>query len=106
MAKWFFEIQPEPPGPPLGNVGLTLQTSPYSLSIFGYVTEQCCRVGRTISGANGSDAATAQGASVPSSGPNGTPRATYPRKRCGTPFTRRVTGPGPLLAVMPHACSP
>ena len=32
-------------------------------------------VGNTISGANGSEATTAHGASVPSSGPSGTPRA-------------------------------
>ena len=30
----------------------------------------------TVSGANGSEATTAQGATVPSSGPSGTPRAT------------------------------
>src|SRR5687767_8020804 len=105
-AKWSFDIQPERPEPRRGNVGLKLQTRPYSFSIFGYVLEQCSSVGSTISGANGSDAATAQGASVPSSGPYGTPRATYPRKRRVTPLTRRVVGPGPLLAVMPHACWP
>src|SRR5918994_4955558 len=101
-AKWAFEIQPERPDPRLGNVGLKLHTSPYSFSMFGYALEQCSRVGSTISGANGNDAATAHGARVPSSGPWGTPRATYPRKRRVTPLMRRVAGPGPLLAVMPQ----
>src|SRR6185503_19712932 len=105
-AKWFFETQPERPDWRLGNVGLKLQTRPYSFSMCGYALEQCARVGRTISGANGSDAATAHGASVPSSGPYGTPRATYPRKRRVTPLIRRVAGPGPLLAVMPQASGP
>ena len=35
--------------------------------------------GKTISGAKGNDATTAHGASVPSSGPYGTPRPTYPK---------------------------
>src|SRR5918999_1916362 len=105
-AKWSVEIQPERPDWRLGNVGLKLQTSPYLFSICGYVLEQCSSVGSTISGANGNDAATAHGASVPSSGPYGTPRATYPRKRRVTPLSRRVVGTGPLLAVMPQACWP
>src|SRR5687768_7269699 len=105
-AKWSFEIHPARPVWRLGNVGLKLQTRPYSFSMFGYALEQCAKVGRTISGANGNDAATAHGASVPSSGPYGTPRATYPRKRRVTPPIRRVVGPGPLLAVMPQVCWP
>jgi glycogen debranching enzyme len=56
-------------------------------------------VGKTISGANGSDATNAHGASVPSSGPSGTPRASRTAKALAhwqgskdDPFTREEPG--------------
>jgi hypothetical protein len=53
-----------------------LQRKQYSRLACGYVSCRCLIVGSTISGANGSDAATAQGAIVPSSQPGAcTPRS-------------------------------
>jgi hypothetical protein len=56
-------------------VGLKLHLNPYLLVISGYVSSKYSIDGNTISGAKGSEATTAHGASVPSSGPYGTPRA-------------------------------
>src|ERR1043166_3320969 len=63
-------------------------------------------VGMTISGANGSDATTAQGATVPSSGPYGAPRGRESTNCRSTPLTVRFTQPGPSQAVKPQQCSP
>src|SRR6185295_6509472 len=102
MPKWYGEIQPMPSSPWTRYSGLIDALKPYAFGTRIRSFAKLASAGRTISGANGSDAATAHGASVPSSGPYGAPRATYPRKRRVTPLTRRTAGPGPLLAVMPQ----
>jgi hypothetical protein len=63
-------------------------------------------VSATSSGANGSDAATAPGASVPSSGPSGTPRALYIQKSRSALSIVFAAGPGPSLALTPQQCGP
>ena len=65
------------PSSPAGSkLGLIEALKPYGLRRWTCSAPMLTSVGTTISGANGSDAATAHGATVPSSGPNGTPRAT------------------------------
>jgi hypothetical protein len=59
----------------VSKVGLKLVRSPSALTTSGNAREVVRSAGTTISGAKGSDAATAQGASVPSSGPKGMPAA-------------------------------
>lgn len=77
-------IQAEDPGEtqpgrfPLftGYVALKLASNPYELRTFRLRRSMAWRtVSITISGANGREATTAQGAIVPSSGPKGAPRA-------------------------------
>ena len=76
MPKWYGETQPTPSSSPPWNVGLNVALKPYGLATRDRAARSgTAIVGSTISGANGSDAATAHGASVPSSGPYGTPRA-------------------------------
>lgn len=61
---------------PCGCVGLKDDAKPYvlvDLSLALWI--QKAIVGSTIFGANGNEVTAAQGASVPSSGPKGTPRA-------------------------------
>ena len=55
--------------------GLNVARNPYGWGSRSPSRSRCPMVGRTSSGAKGSDATTAHGASVPSSGPNGTAQA-------------------------------
>src|ERR1700726_1830604 len=91
---------------PVAECRIQAGAQPVFAAQVGYARTNSLSVSATSSGANGSDAGTAPGASVPSSGPSGTPRALYIQKsRAAFPIVF-VAGPGPSLALTPQQCGP